>query len=79
MEDLHPDFNESYDLGIPSTTLNNEPLILNELTDDDYRQMVQTLNKEQKEFFSTFCIRLKPRKLLFTAFSVEELVLANHI
>ena len=47
MEDLHPDFNESYDmsvdLGIPSTSLNNEPLVLNELPDDDYRQMVQTL------------------------------------
>ena len=44
MEDSHPDFNESYDisddLGIPSTSLNNEPLILNELTGDDYRQMV---------------------------------------
>ena len=31
----------SDDLGIPSTSLNNEPLILNELP--DYRQMVQTL------------------------------------
>lgn len=44
--DLHPDFNENYDLscdlGIPSTSLNNEPLILNELPDDDYHQMVQT-------------------------------------
>ena len=54
-EDLHPDFNENYDLsgdlGIPSTSFNNEPLILNELPDDDYRQMVQTLNKDQKEFF----------------------------
>jgi len=54
-EDLHPDFNGNYDLsadlGIPSTSFNNEPLILNELPDDDYRQMVQTLNKEQKEFF----------------------------
>ena len=34
-EDLHPDFNENYDLcrdlGIPSTSFNNEPLILNEL------------------------------------------------
>ena len=54
-EDLHPDFNERYDLsddlGIPSTSCHNEPLILNELADDDYRGMVQTLNKEQKEFF----------------------------
>ena len=47
-EDLHPDFSENYDLsddlGIPSAALNNEPLILNELPDDDYRQMVQTLS-----------------------------------
>ena len=54
-EELHPDFRENYDLsddlGIPSAALHNEPLILNELPDDDYRQMVQTLNKEQKEFF----------------------------
>ena len=32
MEDLHPDCNESYDmsvdLDIPSTSLNNEPLVL---------------------------------------------------
>ena len=53
--DLHPDFNESFnlsdDIGIPSADLNIEPLILNELSDDEYRQMVQTLNKEQKEFF----------------------------
>ena len=51
-EDLHPDFSENYDLSddlsIPSTSLNNEPLILNELPDCDFRQMVQTLNKEQK-------------------------------
>ena len=39
------------DLGIPSGTVDNEPLISNELADNDYRQMVQTLNKEQKEFF----------------------------
>ena len=56
-EDLHPDFSESYDLsddlGIPSVSLNNEPLILNELPDCDYRQLVQTLNKKQKEFFIT--------------------------
>ena len=45
-EDLHPDFNENYDLsgdlGIPSASFNNEPLIWNKLPDDDYRQMVQT-------------------------------------
>ena len=55
LQDLHPDFNENYDLsddvGIPSTVTNAEPLILNELQDQDYRQLVQTLNKKQKEFF----------------------------
>lgn len=54
-QDLHPDLNESYDLsediGIPSTTANTEQLILNEVPDDEYRHMVQILNKEQKEFF----------------------------
>jgi len=55
VQDLHPDFNESYnlsnDLGIPSADSNTEPLILNELLDDEYRTMVQSLNREQKEFF----------------------------
>ena len=54
-QDLHPDFNENYDLssdvGIPSTASNTEQLILNELQDHDYRNMTQMLNKEQKEFF----------------------------
>lgn len=53
-QDLHSDFNENYnlsdDIGIPSAD-NTEPLILNEVPDDEYRLMVQTLNKEQKEFF----------------------------
>ena len=53
-KDLHPDFagndNLSDDLGIPSVN-NSEPLIMNELPDDEYRHIVQTLNKEQKEFF----------------------------
>ena len=52
VHDLHPDFNENYDLsedvGIPSVTTSTEPLILNELQDNDYRQLVQTLNKRQK-------------------------------
>ena len=55
-EDLHPDFSENYDLfddlDIASAALNNEQLKLNELLEDDYRQMVQI----------TFYIRLKPRK-----------------
>lgn len=53
-KDLHPDFARNYslsdDLGIPSVN-NSEPLIINELPDDEYRHIVQTLNKEQKEFF----------------------------
>ena len=54
-QDLHPDFKENYnlsdDIGIPSADSNTEPLILNELPDDEYRHMVEMLNKEQKEFF----------------------------
>ena len=41
-----------HDLGIPSVD-NTEPLILNELQDDEYRSIVQMLNREQKEFFIT--------------------------
>ena len=40
------------DIGIASADSNTEPLILNELQGDDYRHMVQMLNKEQKEFFN---------------------------
>ena len=71
-EDLHPDFSESYDLsddlGIPSTSLNNEPLILNELPDCEYRQMVQTLNKEQKEFFYHILHQIKTSETPFYCF-----------
>jgi ATP-dependent DNA helicase PIF1 len=53
--DTHPDLNENYDLsedlGIPSTLPNNEPLVLNEMQDDEYRGLVQMLNKKQREFF----------------------------
>ena len=55
-QDLHPDSNENYDLsgdlGIPSSASNTEQLILNEIQDDDYRKMVQKLNKKQKSFLS---------------------------
>ena len=55
LQDLHPDFNENYDLSedvrIPSALTSSEPLILNELQDQDYRQLVQTLNQKQKQFF----------------------------
>ena len=57
-KDLHPDFSENYDLsddiGIPSSTTSSEPLILNELQDQEYRQLVQTLNQKQKEFFLSY-------------------------
>lgn len=43
--------NLSDDLGIPSVDLNTQPLIMNELQDDEYRHMVQMLTIEQKEFF----------------------------
>ena len=56
-KDLHSDFNEGYDLsadlGIPSREPSGEPLILNEMQDDQFRTMVQNLNKEQKEFSHT--------------------------
>ena len=52
LQDLHPNLNESYDLsedvGIPSAVKSDEPLILNELQDQEYRQSVQTLNQKQK-------------------------------
>ena len=58
IQDLHPDLNESYDLsedvGIPSAVENTEPLIVNELQDQEYRQLVQTLNQKQKEFFLSY-------------------------
>ena len=54
-QDLQPDLNENYnlsdDIGIPSADLNHEPLVLNEMQDEDYRHIVQMLNKDQKEFF----------------------------
>ena len=54
--DTHSDLNETFDhlsdnLGIPSTQQNSEPLILNEMQDDEYRGLVQMLNKKQREFF----------------------------
>ena len=51
----HPGLTENYDLsedlGIPSSSQNNEPLILNEMCDNEYRASVQMLNKKQREFF----------------------------
>ena len=56
--DLHTDFHEHYDfsndVGIPSTSATCEPFILNEIADEDYREMVLMLNKEQKEFFLSY-------------------------
>ena len=71
-EDLHPDFNENYDLSsdlnIPSTSLNNEPLVLNEIPDTEYRQMVQKLNKKQKEFFYHVLHQIKTLETPFYCF-----------
>ena len=71
-KDLHSDFNEGYDLsadlGIPSREPSGEPLILNEMQDDQYRTMVQNLNKEQKEFFSHTLHLIKTSDKPFYAF-----------
>ena len=49
-QDLHPDFSGNYNLsdnlGIPSVD-NSEPLTMNELPDDEYRHMVQTLKSKK--------------------------------
>ncbi|CAB4023019.1 Hypothetical predicted protein, partial [Paramuricea clavata] len=51
-KDLHPEFNETYDLsgdlGIPSAASNAEQLILHKEQDDVYRGMVKKLNRKQK-------------------------------
>ena len=71
-QDLHPDLNEQYDMsediGIPSTAQNNKPLILNEMQDDEYRGLVQSLNKKQKEFFQHALHFIKTRDNPFYAF-----------
>ena len=55
-QDLHPNFSGNYnlsdDLGIPSVD-NSEPLTMNELPDDEYRRMVQTLNKHVLHLIKT--------------------------
>ena len=71
--DTHPDLNETYDhlshsLGIPSTRQNNEPLILNEMPDDEYRGLVQMLNKKQREFFHHALHLIKASEKPFHAF-----------
>ena len=59
-QDVHPDFNENYDLsgdlGIPSTASNTEQLILHEEQDHVMVQIIENKidnkqNREQKEFF----------------------------
>ena len=80
-QDLHPEFNENYDLsgdlGIPSTASNTEQLILHEEQDDVYRGMVQKLNKDN--FSIVFYTLLKLLTIHSTVFSVEELESANRI
>ena len=41
----------SDNLGIHLSRQNNEPLILSEMQDSEYRGLVQMLNKKQREFF----------------------------
>ena len=72
-DDTHPDLNETFDhisdnLGIPSTQRNNEPLILNEMPDDEYRGLVQMLNKKQREFFYHALHLIKTSEKPFYAF-----------
>ena len=56
--DTHPDLNEnsdlSADLGIPSSLPNNESLVLNEMQNDEYRGLVQMLNKKQRILLPCF-------------------------
>ena len=71
--DTHPDLNETFDhlsdnLGIPSTQQNNEPLILNEMQDDEYRGLVQMLNQKQREFFYHALHLIKTSEKPFYAF-----------
>ena len=65
--------NEAYDhlsenIGIPSALQNNEPLILNEMQDDEYRSLVQMLNKKQREFFYHALHLIKTSEKPFYAF-----------
>lgn len=57
-QDIHPDLNESYDLSndlrTPSADSDTESFIVNELRDNEYRTMLQSLNIEQKEFFKSY-------------------------
>ena len=72
MQDLHPDFNETYDLshdiGICSALSNaHEQLIHNELKDNENRQMVRQL-KNKSYSFITFCMKSKHQTIHFTHF-----------
>ena len=71
--DTHPDLNETFDylsdsLGTPSTQQNNEPLILNEMPDDEYRGLLQMLVKKQREFFYHALHLIKTSEKPFYAF-----------
>ena len=71
--DSHLDLSERFDhlsdnLGIPSTQQNNEPLILNEMPDDEYQGLVQMLNKKQRESFYHALHLIKTSEKPFYAF-----------
>ena len=70
--DTHPDLSETFDhlsdnLGIPSTQQNNETPD-DEMPDDEYRGLVQMLNKEQREFFYHALHLIKTSEKPFYAF-----------
>ena len=72
-DNTHPDLSETFDhlsdnLGILSTQQNSEPLILNEMPDNEYRGLVQMLNKKQIEFFCHALHLIKASEKPFHAF-----------
>ena len=70
--DTHPDLNETYDLSedlsIASSLPNNEPLVLNEIQDDEYRGLLQMLNRKQRELFYNALHLIKTSDKPFYAF-----------
>ena len=71
--ELHCDFNETYDLsediGIPPVLIaSNDSLVFNEVEDQEYRNMVQLLNKGQKEFFDHILHLIKTSDKPFYSF-----------
>ena len=73
--EFHCDLNETYDLhvsediGIPPVLIaSNDSLVLNEVEDQEYRKMVQLLNKGQKECFGHILHLIKTSDKSFYSF-----------